>query len=113
MRDRRAWADTHAALWPEEDAAELAHKTVKHVAGVKAADEVFVAEDGGRLIGFLELSLRTCGEGCISSPAPSCAASLKSAPTRSSTTPEPQDAHAAPGITEAERLVAFRKALRP
>jgi aminoglycoside 6'-N-acetyltransferase I len=71
LRDRRAWADIRAALWPEEDAAELAHETVKHFAGARAAEEIFVAEDvGGRLLGFLELSLRPYAEGCASSPVP-------------------------------------------
>jgi aminoglycoside 6'-N-acetyltransferase I len=71
LRDRRAWAEMRAALWPEEDIAELAHETVKHFAGVKAADEVWVAEEvTGRLTGFLELSLRAYAEGCVSSPVP-------------------------------------------
>jgi aminoglycoside 6'-N-acetyltransferase I len=72
LRDRRAWADMRAALWPDADAAELAHETVKHFAGVKAADEVWVAEDPviGRLLGFLELSLRPYAENCASSPVP-------------------------------------------
>jgi aminoglycoside 6'-N-acetyltransferase I len=72
LRDRRAWADMRAALWPGADPAELAHETVKHFAGVKAADEVWVAEDVviGRLLGFLELSLRAHAEGCLSSPVP-------------------------------------------
>jgi aminoglycoside 6'-N-acetyltransferase I len=71
LRDRRAWADMRAALWPEEDAAELAHETVKHFAGVKAAEEVWVSEEvTGRLLGFLELSLRAYAEGCTSSPVP-------------------------------------------
>jgi aminoglycoside 6'-N-acetyltransferase I len=71
LRDRRAWAEMRAALWPEADAAELAHETVKHFAGVKAADEVWVAEEvTGRLTGFLELSLRAYAEGCASSPVP-------------------------------------------
>lgn len=71
LKDRRAWADMRAALWPDEDAAELAHETVKHFAGLRAAEEIFVAEDvNGRLLGFLELSLRPYAEGCASSPAP-------------------------------------------
>jgi aminoglycoside 6'-N-acetyltransferase I len=71
LRDRRAWADMRAALWPEADVAELAHETVKHFAGVKAADEVWVSEEvTGRLTGFLELSLRAYAEGCASSPVP-------------------------------------------
>ena len=72
LRDRRAWADMRVALWPDADAGELAHETVKHFAGVKAADEVWVAEDVviQRLLGFLELSLRPHAEGCVSSPVP-------------------------------------------
>ena len=71
LRDRRAWADMRAALWPEADAAELSHETVKHFAGVKAAEEVWVSEEvTGRLLGFLELSLRAYAEGCVSSPVP-------------------------------------------
>jgi aminoglycoside 6'-N-acetyltransferase I len=71
LKDRRAWADMRAALWPEADPAELAHETVKHFAGVKAAEEVWVAEEvTGRLLGFLELSLRAYAEGCASSPVP-------------------------------------------
>lgn len=71
LKDRRVWADMRAALWPDADPSELAHETVKHFAGVKAADEIFVAEDvSGRLLGFLELSLRVYAEGCASSPVP-------------------------------------------
>jgi aminoglycoside 6'-N-acetyltransferase I len=71
LRDRRAWADMRAALWPDADPAELTHDTVKHFAGVKAAEEVWVSEEiTGRLLGFLELSLRAHAEGCPSSPVP-------------------------------------------
>jgi aminoglycoside 6'-N-acetyltransferase I len=72
LRDRRAWSDLLAALWPDADPAELAHETVKHFAGVKAAEEIWVAEDVviGRLLGFLELSLRAHADGCASSPVP-------------------------------------------
>jgi aminoglycoside 6'-N-acetyltransferase I len=71
LRDRPSWAEMRAALWPDADAAELAHETVKHFEGVKAADQVWVAEDAsGRLLGFVELSLRPYAEGCASSPVP-------------------------------------------
>lgn len=44
---------------------------MKHFEGVKAADQVWVAEDAsGRLLGFVELSLRPYAEGCASSPVP-------------------------------------------
>jgi aminoglycoside 6'-N-acetyltransferase I len=143
LRDRRAWADMRAELWPEADPAELAHETVKHFAGVKAADEVWVAEDVvlGRLLGFLELSLRPYAEGCVSSPAPFIEGWFVTAEARhtgvgralveaaenwarlrgyteiASDTQldnhRSQAAHAALGFEETERLVSFRKALKP
>lgn len=71
LRDRKAWAEMRAALWPEEDADELAHETVRHFAGLPIEEMVLVAEEvSGRLIGFLELGLRAYAEGCRSSPVP-------------------------------------------
>lgn len=142
LRDRSAWADMRAALWPEEDAAELAHETVKHFAGAKAADEVFVAEDvGGRVAGFLELSLRSYAEGCTSSPVPYIEAWFVASGARQAGVGRAlveaaeswallrgfaeiasdagldnhlsQEAHAALGFIETDRLVAFRKSLKP
>ncbi len=143
LKDRRAWADMRAELWPNANAAELAHETVKHFAGVKAADEVWVAEDVviGRLLGFLELSLRPHAEGCASSPVPFIEgwyviaearhtgvgralveaaenwASLRGYTEIASDTQldnhRSQAAHTALGFEETERLVSFRKALKP
>jgi aminoglycoside 6'-N-acetyltransferase I len=102
---------------------------------------VFVAEAAdGRLVGFLELGLRTYAEGCRSSPVPFVEAWYVAAEARhqgvgrklveaaehwsikrnfseiaSDTQIDngaSQDAHAALGFEVAERLVAFRKSLR-
>ncbi|MGQ0533544.1 MAG: GNAT family N-acetyltransferase [Caulobacteraceae bacterium] len=141
LRDRQTWAQMRAALWPEEDADELAHETLMHFSGVPVAEAVLVGEDNqGDLCGFLELSLRTYAEGCASSPVPfiegwyvSPGARLKGvgralvvaaenwALVRNFTeiasdaqldNAQSQAAHAALGYEEVERLVAFRKSLR-
>jgi aminoglycoside 6'-N-acetyltransferase I len=141
LRDRRAWAELRAALWPDADPAELAHETVKHFAGVKAAEEIWVAEDVviGRLLGFLELSLRAHAEGCASSPVPYIEAWYVTAEARhtgigralveaaenwarlrgfteiASDTNVERDqsraAHQAVGFEEVERIVCYRKSL--
>lgn len=68
-RDRSAWAELRASLWPDADADELAHETIAHFAQPK--QNIFVAEaSDGRLVGFLELSLRAYAEGCVTSPVP-------------------------------------------
>jgi aminoglycoside 6'-N-acetyltransferase I len=141
LRDRRAWADMRAALWLDADPGELAHETVKHFAGVKAADEIFVAEDvSGRLLGFLELSLRSYAEGCASSPVPFVEAWYVTAEARQTGIGRAlieaaenwsilrgfteiasdteldnhlsQEAHAALGFAETQRLVSYCKTLR-
>ncbi len=140
LKDRRAWAEMRDALWPEADPAELAHETVLHFAGVRAADEVFVAEDvNGRLCGFLELSLRAYAEGCRSSPVPYIEAWYAAAEMRhtgvgralleaaenwarlrgfaeiaSDATIDNDASHAAHralGFAEIERIVCYRKSL--
>jgi aminoglycoside 6'-N-acetyltransferase I len=71
LRDRQQWAELRAALWPDEDPDELAHETLTHFAGAQIYELILVAEEtGGRIIGFLELSLRKYAEGCRSSPVP-------------------------------------------
>jgi aminoglycoside 6'-N-acetyltransferase I len=141
-RDRQAWAAMRAALWPDADADELAHETIAHFAGRDIAAAVFVAEDasGGRLVGMLELALRSTAEGCVSSPVPFIEAWHVATEARgrgvgralveaaenwarlrgfveiaSDTELEntrSQAAHAALGFEEVERFVAFRKSLK-
>jgi aminoglycoside 6'-N-acetyltransferase I len=62
--DVAAWARMRAALWPDEDAAELA----REAAAMDMA--AFVAEaPGGGLIGFIELAVRNYAEGAPPGPA--------------------------------------------
>jgi aminoglycoside 6'-N-acetyltransferase I len=130
-----------AELWPEQDPDLLAHETLLHFSGTEIGDAVFVCEDKDDLIcGVLELSLRPYAEGCTSSPVPfiegwyvAPIARYKGAGRALVEAAEnwalvrnfkeiasdtqlsngaSQEAHAALGFEEAERLVAFRKSLR-
>ena len=141
LRDRQAWAAMRAALWPDEDPDRLAHETLMHFSGAQLAEIVFIAEDiDGAVAGFLELSLRPYAEGCKSSPTPCIEAWLVAPHARhkgvgralveaaerwaiirnfteiasdtSLANVHSQEAHAALGYEEVERLVAFRKTLR-
>ncbi len=72
--DADAWAALRHALWPEEDAAELAAEAHAQLAGAASQPilaAVFLAEAGnGAILGMLELSLRGYADGCESSPVP-------------------------------------------
>ncbi len=54
------------ALWPDEDAAEIARETPTILAREDYA--VFGARAGERLIGMIEVGQRDVGEGCTTSP---------------------------------------------
>jgi aminoglycoside 6'-N-acetyltransferase I len=61
------------ALWPDEDAGELAGEATKFLATGKALTlaAVFVSGGGeGRLSGFVEVGLREYADGCSGSPVP-------------------------------------------
>ncbi len=63
------WTDLRCRLWPDEPAAAM---EAEGRASLKADPPlvVFVADDAGRVIGFIELDLRSVAEGCTSSPVP-------------------------------------------
>jgi aminoglycoside 6'-N-acetyltransferase I len=67
-RDRLAWAEMRAALWPEESAAEHAHG----IDDVLRSDRAwgFIAEADGTPAGFAELAIRDYANGCTSRPVP-------------------------------------------
>ena len=67
--DIASWVDLRAALWPEQPRDELESEGR---AAIEAESPlvVFVADDGERLLGFIEISLRSYAEGCASSPVP-------------------------------------------
>lgn len=69
--DAAAWLEMRLALWPEGPEAEHRDEIVRFFAGTLVAEPsaVLIAEDsGGAAIGFVELSLRPCAEGCATSP---------------------------------------------
>ena len=63
------WMELRAELWPDESPTEL---DAQGRAALTAEPPlvVFVAEATDRLVGFLELDLRSVAEGCTSSPVP-------------------------------------------
>jgi len=67
--DRGEWVRLRDALWPgslwDHD-----HETRKHFDARADRPIVFVADAGGRLVGFLELDFRKYAPGCTSSPVP-------------------------------------------
>jgi len=67
--DREDWVRLRAALWPgslSDHDAETRMYFEKRPEGLT----IFVAEDEGRLVGFLELDHRKYAAGCRSSPVP-------------------------------------------
>jgi len=63
------WVDLRAALWPDQTRAELESEGRAAIAA-ESPLVVFVADDGGQLAGFIEISLRSYAEGCGGSPVP-------------------------------------------
>jgi aminoglycoside 6'-N-acetyltransferase I len=67
--DRPDWVRLRDALWPgsrwDHDV-----ETRKHFEARADRPIVFVADAGGRLVGFLELDFRKYAPGCTSSPVP-------------------------------------------
>jgi aminoglycoside 6'-N-acetyltransferase I len=137
--DIARWIELRAKLWPDQSPAELDEEGRAALTLEPPALVVFVAEENGGLVGFLELGLRSYGEGCASSPVPYVegwyveaewrrrgvgGALMRAAEERSrargygelgSDTEEfnqlSRAAHAALGFEEVETLVVFRKPL--
>ena len=63
------WLALRAEFWPYESPAELARQG-RAALVAKPPLVVFVAEENNRLVGFLELGLRSVAEGCTSSLVP-------------------------------------------
>lgn len=69
-RDQAAWAAMRWALWPDEDRNELEQETKAHFTEGAVTADVLVCEDGGRLIGMIELGIRSYAEGAEDAPCP-------------------------------------------
>jgi aminoglycoside 6'-N-acetyltransferase I len=132
------WIELRFKLWPDQSPAEM---DAEGRAALTAEPPliVFVAEESGTLVGFLELGLRSVAEGCESSPVPYVEGWYVEADRRrhgvggalmraaeewsrsrgytelGSDTEEvnrlSRAAHAALGFQEVETLVIFRKSL--
>jgi aminoglycoside 6'-N-acetyltransferase I len=71
--DADAWLAMRAALWPDANVDELRLEVGRYFVahGEPLLPHcVFVAEDHGKIVGMLELSLRPYVDGCDSSPVP-------------------------------------------
>lgn len=64
--DRTAWLKMRGDLWPEDDHAAEVDAFLR--GDRRAAETVLVATRGTQPVGFIELSLRSYGEGCEGSP---------------------------------------------
>lgn len=63
------WIELRRELWPYESLNDLDAQG-RAALGADPPLVVFVAEENGKLVGFLELGLRSVAEGCSSSPVP-------------------------------------------
>ena len=71
--DAEAWLAMRAALWPDANVDELRLEVGRYFVahGEPLLPHcVFVADDRGKIVGMLELSLRPYADGCDSSPVP-------------------------------------------
>lgn len=66
--DTDAWIEMRRDLWPAESDAHRADVDRYFAQPSDGQDVVLVAEAGGALAGFVELSLRAYAEGCATSP---------------------------------------------
>ncbi|MGE0481176.1 MAG: GNAT family N-acetyltransferase [Phycisphaerae bacterium] len=64
--DHAEWLRLRAALWPEDDESE--HRRQMTIILSDAAQAVFVADAGGRRVGFVEASIHPHAIGCASNP---------------------------------------------
>ncbi len=63
-RDRAAWLRLRSALWPDDEAAHEREIDRFFAGSLREPDAVLVAEQGGRLVGMAEVSIRAYAEGC-------------------------------------------------
>ncbi len=65
--DLPAWSALRAQLWPVESATEHAVEAAQMLSD-PTCDALLAFDQGDRLIGFIEVSLRNVAEGCTTSP---------------------------------------------
>jgi|SRR5688572_7038263 aminoglycoside 6'-N-acetyltransferase I len=141
--DAEAWLAMRAALWPDAKEDELRLEVGRYFVAhgePLLPHRVFVADDHGKIVGMLELSLRPYVDGCDSSPVPFIEAWYVTEDARRSgiggalvraaeqwalengytemasdamlENTISEHAHAALGFEEVERAIRFRKSLK-
>jgi aminoglycoside 6'-N-acetyltransferase I len=141
--DAEAWLAMRMALWPDANIDELRLQVGRYFVAhgePLLPHRVFVAEDRGKIVGMLELSLRPYADGCDGSPVPFVEAwyvaenarrsgiggalvraaeqwALESGYTEMASDALLENtiserAHAALGFEEVERAIRFRKTLK-
>lgn len=70
--DAETWASLRSRLWPAAAADELAAEVRDFLAGktIPTLAAVFIVEEPGTALGFLELSVRAFSDRCESMPVP-------------------------------------------
>ena len=63
-RDAPPWLRMRRALWPDENGDHEREIRAYFAGGPSQPLAVLVAEDQGSLVGFAELSIRSCADGC-------------------------------------------------
>jgi aminoglycoside 6'-N-acetyltransferase I len=142
--DAEAWLAMRMALWPDANEEELRLEVGRYFVAhgePLLPHRVFIAEEHGRIVGMLELSVRPYADGCDSSPVPFVEAWYVVSDMRRSgvggtlvkaaeqwaldngytemasdallENTESEHAHKAVGFEVVERAIRFRKALRP
>ena len=141
--DAETWLAMRMALWPDASEEDLRPEVMRYFVAhgePLLPHRVFVAEEGGKIVGMLELSLRPYADGCDSSPVPFIEAWYVAPDKRRSglgaalvqaaeawalengyaemasdallENAESERAHKAVGFEEVERAIRFRKALK-
>ena len=140
--ERPAWRELRTLLWPAiaGEGSAVSEREENEILESPERNAVLVADDGGRLVGFVEVALRDWAEGCRTRPVGYVEGwyvrperrragvgralieaaerwTLSRGCTEIASDAELSNAlshraHAALGFTEIERLVAFAKRLR-
>lgn len=65
-KDFAAWLEMRLAMWPAHSRAELEAEMIVIFRNIGADRAVFIAEEGGKVYGFIELSIHAAAPGCWS-----------------------------------------------
>lgn len=66
LNDVERWSELRQALWPGSRREDLQREAVELLGNANVA--ILLARTGDRVIGFIEVSIRSTAEGCVTSP---------------------------------------------